>query len=166
MAEAGKKYCIKCKIEQDLSQFGADGSGGKQSYCRTCKAKIAKNRIKRNVPARLKHHISTRVKDQLGDKCPSDMTLKLHKYLGYSMGALSKALKADLKEREGPDASLRKALADGAHVDHIKPLRLFKVIRDDGEIDWEEFRACWAISNQRVLSKEENLKKGSRYEEG
>lgn len=157
--------CIKCREKRPLTEFGSNGSGGKQSYCKHCKRELGKKRMQQNIPARLRHHISTRVRDQLGDKCPSDITAKLDKYLGYSMGALVKGLKEDLKAREGEDASLRKALNDGAHVDHIKPLRLFEVFDSQGEIDWEAFRECWAISNLRAISAEENLAKGGRYEE-
>src|SRR5690606_39648467 len=59
-----------------------------------------------NVRARLRHHISTRVADQLGNLCPSGLTRDLEKYLGYRMSVLVEALSADLKRRY-PDKKLQ-----------------------------------------------------------
>ena len=49
------------------------------------------------------------------------------------------------------------AFKKGYEIDHIIPVSLydFKVMGD------EEFRRCWGLRNLRVISKEENVKKGN-----
>lgn len=159
-----EKYCIKCKQVRKKDEFGKnkDQPDGLQSYCKFCKAELGKRRRERNVRARLRHHISTRVADQLGNLCPSGLTRDLEKYLGYRMSVLVEALSADLKRRY-PDKKLRDVLQEGWHVDHIYPLSRFKVIKD-GEVDWEEFRRCWHPTNLTAIPAEDNLKKGARVQ--
>jgi len=159
-----EKYCIKCKQVRKKEEFGKnkDQPDGLQSYCKFCKAELGKRRRERNVRARLRHHISTRVADQLGNLCPSGLTRDLEKYLGYRMSVLVEALSADLKRRY-PDKKLRDVLQEGWHIDHIYPLSRFKVIKG-GEVDWEEFRRCWHPTNLTAIPAEDNLRKGARVQ--
>ncbi len=157
-----KKKCVKCGAVKPLEMFGTIGGGSeRQSYCKACKNALGRRRREKNVTARLRHHISTRAADQLGAACPSDITRNLDSYLGYRVTSLVKALRDDLHNRG--EGSLRRALNEGMHVDHIRPLSSFRVVREDGSIDWNEFQACWAISNLKVISAEENLRKGARH---
>jgi len=158
--------CVKCGQRKPYSEFGRDKNKdhGIQSYCKTCKNALGQRRREKNVSARLRHHISTRIRDQLGKHCPDRVTKDLEYYLGYRVRHLVKTLREDLKERE--DKSLRQALNEGYHVDHIKPLSSFKVIAGENEgVDWDEFQRCWAINNLRAISADENLAKGARYDE-
>ncbi len=154
--------CTRCGEIKTYADFGknAASSTGYQSYCKACKNNLGTIRRKRNVSARLRHHFATRIKSQLGKFCPSRMTFNLHKHLGYKFTELKAALAADLMAREGK--SLRIALEEGYHIDHIKPLSSYKVLNEDG-VDWEEFQRCWAISNLRAIPAEENLAKGAKH---
>lgn len=178
--------CISCGEKKPVTEFGSRGgvssgmSGEPQSYCKVCKVGLGKKAMQNNLPMRIRHHMLTRMYDQLGALAPKDLASQLEHYLGYRIPTLVRHLKQDLQERsrsaggggdeaEATRVSLRRALVkEGAHIDHIKPLRLFKVVREGKgkglEIDWEQFRKCWAVDNLRVLSKEENLAKGGRYD--
>ncbi len=181
------KKCIKCRgwhpradiIDDATGEvirkhgFGAhaDSSDGLQSICFFCKN--AANNLARtmNVKARIRHHTSTRCLTQLGKaQTPREFVKNLEDYLGYKIATLVKSLSKDLKEREGPKRKLRDALNEGYHIDHKKPLSTFKVLHvtePDGhkDVDWTEFRKCWAISNLRAISADENLAKGANYDE-
>ncbi len=176
------KKCIKCrnfKRRVDLEDedgnrvekhgFGANetSSDGLQSICFACKNVANTKSRERNVTSRIRHHTGTRCLTQLGkDLTPKEFVKNLEDYLGYKIIALTRHLGADLKEREGKKRKLRDALNDGYHIDHIKPLSSFKVIRKSKEqedvVDWEAFRRCWAIENLRAIPAEENLAKGSQ----
>jgi hypothetical protein len=62
---------------------------------------------------------------------------------------------------------LKDALNEGYHIDHIRPLSLYPVVRKvmggTEEVDWEVFRACWRIENLTAIPARENLQKGARY---
>ncbi len=159
--DARPKKCIKCGELKMRTEFGKhkDAADGRQSYCKACKNALGKRRRERNVSARLKHHMATRVTAQLGIHTPENLTRDLERYFGYPMTRLANALSDELREREGK--KLRDALNDGYHIDHIKPLSRFKVI-SGGEVNWDIFQECWAISNLKAISAEENLAKGAK----
>jgi hypothetical protein len=156
-----KKKCGKCGTVKEITEFGkhSQSGDGHQSYCKKCKNGLGARRMEFNIDARLKHHTATRIQKQLGSKCPPDMTANLEKYLGYKFWELKAALEKDCKERL--NMSLRATLEAGYHLDHIKPLSLFQVT----SIYSEEFRACWAISNLRMIPAAENLAKGAKFTE-
>lgn len=178
-----KKKCVKCRKKKEISQFGKHdtSSDGHQSYCNSCKNQLHKKRRHVNATFRIKHHTATRVETQLGELCPESIYKNLETHLGYRIGALKRALHVDIKRREG--ISCRQALQDGYHIDHIRPLSSFEVIKtqelscsiavpEDGiigempteqVIDWDEFRKCWAISNLTLIPAAENLAKGAKY---
>lgn len=160
-----EKYqkCVKCGEKKQFSEFGLNpgSSTGYQTYCKLCKNALGDRRRKFNLGARLKHHFATRIAMQLGEKTPENYVKDLENMLGYSFTELKGALSAEIQARE--HKTLRQAFDEDYHVDHIRPLSSFKVIGDDGEVDWGAFRACWAIPNLRAISSEENLKKGARH---
>ncbi len=179
------KRCIKCRQWKlrvgdpdgeppTKAGFGKhDSSDGLQSICHTCKNKANTKARDQNTRARLRHHIATRCLTQLGPLAPDDLTKNLEDYLGYKISMLEKALRLDLKAREGDDRKLRDALNEGYHIDHIKPLSSYDVVRaatgeqagDIEVVDWDIFRECWDIDNLSAISAEENLAKGASYEE-
>jgi len=112
---------------------------------------------------RLRHHTATRCLTQLGACAPLGFVGDLEKYLGYTFEKLTRILREELKSREGNDRKLGDALEEGYHIDHIKPLMLYKVVSDDGGVDWEQFRECWKPSNLRAIPGLENLVKGAKY---
>ena len=156
------KKCGKCGEKKPLSAFGShnDTYDGHQTYCKTCKNQLNVKARQINVTVRLKHHIATRVTDQLGPLAPSDTYARIEELLGYRIKTLTRFLRHDLQQRE-PGKSLRDALDEGYHVDHIYPLSKFPVIQSDG-VDWGVFRQCWAMENLRAIPAEENLAKGSK----
>jgi hypothetical protein len=180
------KKCIKCrrwKPREDLTVdyedksskvfkrgFGrnVDSADGLQSICMECKNPMNTAARVKNVAQRVRHHTATRCLTQLGDLAPEGFVADLEKHLGYKIARLIKRLGADLKEREGPNRKLRDALQEGYHIDHIKPLSSFEVIIKPagmGEIvDWDAFRACWALDNLRAIPAADNLAKGAKHD--
>ncbi len=174
------KRCIKCRVwklrktdveKGEKAGFGTheSSSDGLQSICHSCKNVANKDARTKNVPARLRHHIATRCLTQLGTHAPANFTQTLELHLGYKIRALVKHLRIDLQEREGKGRKLRDALNEGYHVDHKRPLSLFRVIIDDGSglggVNWEEFQNCWDMDNLSAIPADENLAKGAKFDE-
>lgn len=157
------KKCGKCGTIKPLEEFNNSDTShdGKQSYCKKCKSAMHQQRHRQNTRARLRHHMATRIQSQLGDLAPSSLTKDLEDYLGYRISALVKSLRVDLMEREGK--KLNDALEEGYHVDHLKPLSSYEVVKD-GAIDWDVFKECWAIENLKAIPAAENLAKGAKYD--
>ncbi|MEE8598171.1 MAG: hypothetical protein V3S69_01380, partial [Dehalococcoidales bacterium] len=142
-------------------------SDGLQSICFKCKGVMNKKAREKNVGARIRHHTATRCLTQLAELAPQGFTENLEEHLGYTIRALTKALRVDLKKREGPKRKLRDALNEGYHIDHIRPLSSFPVVYQDKNaikhVDWDVFRECWAMSNLSAIPASENLEKGASY---
>jgi len=165
------KRCIKCREWKLKTEcFGThNSSDGRQSICYSCKNERNKAAQKKNTTARLRHHIATRCLDQLGSAAPETFTKDLEFHLGYRIAVLVKHLRADLQTREGPKRKLRDALNEGYHIDHIRPLSLYRVVRNKPfsklpTVDWDEFKRCWAITNLSAIPGAENLAKGATYQ--
>lgn len=159
------KKCIKCRKWLNRQEFFGKhdtSTDGYQSICKTCKGEANKDARRRNITARIRHHVATRCLDQLGDRAPKGLTKNIEDYLGYKFKVLIRHLRADLRKREGEDRKLIDALNEGYHVDHIYPLSRFKVLDDDGEVDWDMFRECWRIENLSAIPAKENLQKGAK----
>lgn len=156
-----EKRCPKCGQRKPITDFpvARDMPDGHQAYCKPCKNALGRRRREINVSARLRHHFSTRIASQLGEHAPEGLVKDLPRYLGYSLNELAAYLRKDLMEREGK--SLRKALNEGYHIDHIHPLSRYKVLTDKG-VDWDVFRACWAMSNLKAIPAADNLAKGAK----
>ena len=101
--------------------------------------------------------MATRISTQIPN-APPTLTADLEKYLGYSIVSLRSHLDTDVRAREG--ITLKDAIKLGYHLDHIKPLSRFKV----SHIRSLAFRECWAIDNLRMISAQENLAKGARWD--
>ena len=156
-----RKKCAKCGgVKSLIDDFARHdtSSDGFASYCNDCRNGLNTRRRKVNISFRLKHHIATRVAKQFENlTLPERYVKDLEKYLGYNMGALRKALHANLKLREG--ISLKEAIARDYHLDHIKPLSLFK----PSSINSPVFKDCWAINNLKMIPAADNLAKGAKY---
>jgi hypothetical protein len=179
------KKCIKCrawKPREDILAgdgsgtvetkhgFGShkDSSDGLQSICYACKNVMNNKARTKNVSARLRHHTATRCLTQLGQPLtPKNFVANLEDYLGYRIAKLVKHLSHDLRLREGKKRKLRDALNEGYHIDHIKPLSSYRVVWTDRggteQVDWDEFRRCWAVENLTAIPALENLQKGAKY---
>jgi 5-methylcytosine-specific restriction endonuclease McrA len=48
------------------------------------------------------------------------------------------------------------------HIDHIIPVSSFVLRLEDGGIDCDAVRRCWALSNLRPLPRRENISKGGK----
>jgi hypothetical protein len=177
------KKCIKCRswkpkedvtLEDGTVKVKAFGphegqADGYQVICYQCKGTANKKAREKNVAARIRHHTATRCLTQLGQQAPENFTRDMEDYLGYKIRALVRHLGSVLKEREGHTHKLKDALSEGYHIDHIRPLSSFVVVRDPGtdsegpEVDWDVFRECWSIDNLVAIPAEENLAKGATY---
>lgn len=181
------KRCIKCRqwkrreplVDEEgqvveKAGFGKhNSSDGLQSICHACKNKANNEARNRNVNQRIRHHTATRCLKQLGDLAPEGFTKNIEDYLGYKIRHLVAHLREDLKSREGSSRSLRDALDEGYHIDHIKPLSTFEVIvpseglgddLGDPVVDWDTFRECWDIHNLTAIPGKENLEKGAKWD--
>ncbi len=153
------KKCAKCGEKKVVTiDFPKHSTSydGYASYCKKCRNKLHDRRSKMNVRAYLKHHMATRITKQLEPNLPSLLVKRLDVYLGYTISELRAHLEVDLQRREG--ISVKEAIKQGYHLDHIHPLSKFVVTNIDSEV----FRKCWAINNLSFISAEENLKKGAK----
>lgn len=153
------KKCSNCGIRKPYSSFPPHGetADGYATRCKSCRNEAHAKRRKSNIMYRLKHHIATRVEKQCN--VPKGFVTNLPLYLGYQIGELRAKLEKEMHVKHG--FGLKRAIVEGWHLDHIKPLSLFNVV----EIGDDEFRACWAISNLEMKPAAENLAKGAKWEE-
>lgn len=81
-------------------------------------------------------------------------------YLDYNKNELIKNITSKLKD----GMTLENYGYYGWHIDHIKPVAAFKLVKDDGELDLEQIKLCWALDNLQPLWAFDNMSKGSRCE--
>lgn len=153
------KRCAKCREKKPRRDFPkhSTSSDGRSSYCKSCKNVMHNMRRHKNARFRLKHHVCTRIRDQLGENQPSNLYINIEKHLGYTFSRLKRSLDAELRAREG--ITLKESFARDYHLDHIRPLSSFPV----QEITDQAFKDCWAISNLQMISSEANLAKGAQH---
>jgi hypothetical protein len=188
LAAIGLKPCCACKASLPLSYFGrrSTNADGLMERCRTCVSAYAKSQRaantervdgyakaykKRNVEA-----VRRRAREYAARRRGSDPRFRLR-------GAISRLVGCHMKRRGTSKAGRaffdavgytpselcghieRQFLAGmewgnyGAwHVDHILP----NVSFDYEDMDSQEFRSCWALSNLRPMWAPDNLKKGAK----
>lgn len=159
--EGKNKRCAKCGELKGIKDFPTHSTStdGYAAYCRDCKNELAKLRRLRDPLARLRHYTVTRIKNEFPkEKVPADIHTNLEHYLGYKLTELVRALRNDIKAREG--ISLVKSFMLDYHLDHKKPHSSFKVV----EIGDEEFQKCWAIDNLWMIPAKTNLQKGAKQD--
>lgn len=160
------KKCPKCGSKKpatneffDVKQDSADGL---QSYCKACKSELHRRKRQVNITFRIRHHFTTRIRDQLGVNCPEVLGRKeLNELLGYKIADLRKYL--DQLVQRDHNINIRIAMTEGYHIDHIKPLVSFHCTEVESPEGLKNFRDCWAISNLELIPAEENLAKGAKY---
>lgn len=155
---AKEKRCACCGEKKLVEEFPKHGtsSDGRASYCRGCKNGLAKKRRTNDPIARLRHYITTRIKNEFGDNAPKDVHTNLEGYLGYELWNLKKHLKQTVRTEYG--IALVKSFKEDYHLDHIKAHSTFD-IRTIGD---EEFKRCWAIDNLKMIPAKLNLQKGAK----
>lgn len=167
-ARVKKKKCPKCgELKPAINKYfdkKGDSADGLQSYCKKCKSNMHKRKRKVDIGFRIRHHFTTRIRDQLGDNCPAKLGRReLNVLLNYSMRDLRSALDSRIQADEG--ISIKEAISDGYHIDHIIPLHSFCCEEVKSEAGLANFRECWAISNLKLISAKENLAKGGKIDE-
>lgn len=156
------KTCTQCKKKQkrykDFAKHDTS-SDGRASICNTCRNKRNTERRHNNPNARLKHLVSSRVLKQFEgtEYARLPLTENLESYLGYTIRELR--LHLDKQCRKDFKLDMLQCISSGAyHIDHTEPLSSF-VIRAPGD---PEFQKCWRFDNLKMITKDENLKKGSK----
>ena len=136
-----------------------------KSYCKEYNIKNRKiitekfmKRINSDVAFKLRYKISGGIYNSL-KKTKATKNFKTFKLLEYT----SKDIKLHL------ESMFLKGMSWGNygskwHIDHIKPVAAFKLIKEDGELDLEQIKLCWALDNLQPLWAKENISKGSWYE--
>lgn len=153
------KRCSKCGKSKALNDYPkhSTSSDGHAAYCRDCKNGLAKDRRLKDPIARLRHYTVTRIKNEWPkEDIPKDIQSNLEAYVGYELYELKKKLKEEVRSMYG--ISLIESFKLGYHLDHIKPHSSF----DAKEIGDDDFKACWAIENLRMIPALENLQKGAK----
>ncbi len=159
VATGKTKLCTKCKQFKPIERYPPHKTtkDGFAAYCKDCRAVMRKHRHVTNFEARLKHHFAARMSQQLSGMAElPPLVANMESYVGYKMKDLVQYLHDDLTEREG--ITLAMAFDRGYHIDHIIALTTFKV----KDISDKAFKKCWAMSNLRAISSEDNLRKGSK----
>lgn len=98
--------------------------------------------------------------NRLGKTISGKMGKSSFKYLDYTKDDLIKNIVSKLKD----GMTLENYGYYGWHIDHIKPVAAFKLIKEDGELDLEQIKLCWALDNLQPLWAFDNMSKGSRCE--
>ena len=118
-------------------------------------AKRAQAKAAASPAKKLQSLIKWRLNAVLKGKASRTAALKT---FGYTMEELVRHIEEQFKDGMAWEAYGLK----GWHVDHIKPVASFAFIRDDGTIDHEEIKKCYALENLRPLWAAENFRKGAR----
>ena len=111
---------------------------------------------KNNLEYKLKKYISNSIRGKLKRK--KDFTT--FNFLDYAPIDLKNYLESLFKDSMSWDNYGKY----GWHIDHIKPVAAFKLIKEDGELDLEQIKLCWSLDNLQPLWAKENLTKKSWYE--
>lgn len=178
------KTCNKCEEEKELTAFNKNPKGkfGVRSNCKECQ-KIITNSWYENNKARKLQKAAQWKKDNpkkikkysrnsyMKERRKTDVIFKLRcvirerltkivrnksksslSYLGCSVGELREYLESKFQ----PGMTWENYGRTGWHIDHIKPLAAFDLLRS------EELRAACHYTNLQPLWASDNLRKGAR----
>ena len=150
------------------SNFSRDGLA---SICRQCTTKRTAEWRKRNperrrensrksIREKRKNDPNFRVKDAIGKQIHDALRRKKggvrsFKKLSYTPEALRHHLERQFSEGMNWDNYGK----EGWHIDHIVPISSFKLVTENGKVDWDEVALCWALTNLRPLWAKDNLSK-------
>lgn len=102
--------------------------------------------------------LNERLKSQFRKCLIKDRAMgKYYKLLGYNEYELKDHLESKFK----PGMSFENM--GKWHVDHVKPKSWFNLLNEDGTINEEEIKKCWALDNLQPLWAKENISKNNRY---
>ena len=155
--ETKKKQCQeyynknKEKIKHNSKEYAEKNKEKISEYRRNYKQK----RRESDIEFKLKANISSRLRLELVKK-----NFRTFKLIGYS--GLDLKLHLESKFKEG--MSWDNYNFYGWHIDHIKPVASFKLVKEDGQPDLEQIKLCWSLDNLQPLWHIENASKGSWYE--
>jgi|LakMenEpi03Aug12_release.lakeMendotaPanAssembly.Ray.scaffolds.fasta_scaffold316838_1 hypothetical protein len=158
------KQCSKCKLELPLDNFCNDkkNKSGKQSNCKLCKSIQIAEYYKKNPHKKFKKTKEQLLERYYKNKVSFNFSRRMRKALnGLKQGSSWKELVGyDVIELK---RHLEEQFVDGMswenygewHIDHIKPLSSFNIT----DINSDEFKKCWSLSNLQPLWAKDNLKK-------
>lgn len=109
-----------------------------------------KNKYKTNPNYRLRHCFSSLLRHHLKQTKNKNHTFEI---LGYSLKELKKHLEENFDNYMNWDN-----YGTYWHIDHIKPASLFNQLNE------QEFKECWSLSNLQPLEAKLNMSKGNSYE--
>lgn len=102
----------------------------------------------------LKVKVASRVRRMLLGAAGGKSRARTEALLGYSMQELAEHIERQFSN----GMSWEKVFSGEVEIDHIVPVRVFKV----SSLDDPELRACWALTNLRPMWKSKNRAKGAK----
>lgn len=157
LSNKNKEWYIKnkIKIREHANKYY------KEVYYPNNKEKIIKKSVIQNkkkydsdINYRICHHVSSRIREQLGE----NKRFKRTKYiLGYSIDELIKHLE-NLFE-EGMSWNNYGNKEGYWNIDHIRPISSFNI----ENLEDNDFKECWSLNNLQPMWWKDNVRKGNRY---
>lgn len=136
--------------ENNVEKIKAYKKSPKYKKIKALSDKRQYEKIKKD-PIRL---LSARVKSSMSESIRFGKKSSYFKILGYTI----EDLKARIEDTFYGEMSWNNYGRNGWHIDHIKPLVLYNLSKE------EEFIQAWSLNNLRALWEFENCSKGSFYE--
>ena len=113
--------------------------------------------------------LKKRVREQIRDHLKRNLLNKnFHTFdlLGYTVQDLHFRLESLFEQNSLPNKE--KLTWDNMgkiwHIDHIKPCASFKFVNEDGSVNYEVIKECWALDNLQPMYSEDNVSKSSYYD--
>lgn len=112
----------------------------------------------------LKKRLRSQIRDHLKrNKLSKDFyTFDL---LGYNVEELRSRLESLFEQNSLPEKEKLSwdNMGNVWHIDHIKPCASFKFVNDDGSLNKDDIKECWALENLQPMYAEDNMSKSSHY---
>lgn len=80
--------------------------------------------------------------------------------LGYSINDLKKHIESTFEV----GMSWENYSFETWHIDHIRPVSSFKLTNEDGGVNYDEVKKCWALNNLRAMWGNENMSKSDKWD--
>jgi len=170
------KKCTKCEQVKSVEEFHKNGRGGRRSDCKTCvvdaRRRYSKNnrdkineyfRLVRPAKSRARYATDPAYALTLRARAQSVKAFRgagnvvgFFRHMPYTQEEFVRHLLSTL-----PVGYTEADACDGnkLHIDHIRPISSFNLT---GDVD-DEFKACWALENLRLLPARDNMVKGAKY---
>jgi len=147
----GKEKCKECRLLYQRTEKGkkeARIKNKKWEQSKKGKKFLKKHKLTRNLSSSITHSLKNSKNGKNGRHWEDLVEYTLQE------------LKTHLENLFKPGMNWENHGLFGWHIDHIKPVSLFKIT----DYNCDEFKKCWSLSNLQPLWAEENLKKGNKYE--